>query len=62
MSLVIFWNIVFKLAIINGDNKLIADQTKRSAATMALIKKSTLSGYKVFENRTEFTIGQNLYK
>ncbi|MFI5205679.1 MAG: glutamate ligase domain-containing protein [Candidatus Paceibacterales bacterium] len=50
-----------KLAIINGDNQLIENQTKRSSATIKRITKVELSGYKVFENKTEFGIDQHLY-
>jgi UDP-N-acetylmuramoyl-tripeptide--D-alanyl-D-alanine ligase len=51
-----------KLVIVNGDNKLIVDEVKRSSATISVIKGSQLSEYKVFENSTEFKISGQVYK
>lgn len=45
-----------KFVIVNGDSFLIQDQLKRTKAAIKKIIRKDLNGYKIYKDRTEFTI------
>lgn len=51
-----------KIAIINGDSNLIKSQTKRAKAEIVEVSIKNLRDYKIFQNYTQFTIGDRIYK
>lgn len=50
-----------KLAIVNGDSPLIQKQLRRTQVPVQKITKKLLNSYKVFKDRTDFTIENKKY-